>query len=319
MMGFLAGLLLLAGTPAVVQAQAGPDDWTLVFTPMSPAQAQFAGYYAALELGYYSEEGLTVTIDHPFASQSPVDCLSNGKCQATLLTLSLAIRTVDDGVPLVNILQTSMNSATLIISRLGKDPRTMKEAKVAVFRAGFGQLARSFAEIEDLGYDWVTTTSSSAVNLFISGAVDATLARSYDEYYKILQSGLISPEKGIYSFEESGHNIQQEGIYVTRTYYETHRDQAEAFARASRRGWEWVTDHQEEALDLVMRYVKKHRIATNRTLQSLMLKEVLRLQVDRGSGVREFRLRPDMVEKADDLLLRSGMIQRRITMEDLLP
>lgn len=323
--GFLAGLLLLAGLSAFAQkprqARKPVDTlgWNLVFTPTSPAQAQFAGYYAALEMGFYAEEGLNVTIVHPFATQSAVDHIRKGKCQATVLPLSLAMRTVESGLPLVNILQTSMNSATLIISRWGEDPRTLKGAKVTAFRAGFGQLAKSYSELENLDYQWVTTASSSAVNLFVSGAVDATMARSFDEYYKILQSGLVDPEKGIYRFEDGEYNIQQDGVYVTRTYYETHRAQAEAFARASRRGWEWAAANPEKTLDIVMRYVKEHRIATNRTLQGLMLQEVLRLQKDHESGVREFRLRPDMIEKANDMLLRSGGMTHRITKEDLLP
>ena len=47
-----------------------------------------------------------------------------------------------------------------------------------------------------------------------------------------------------------------------------------------------------------MQYVNKNGIATNRVIQRLMLKEVLRLQVDRESKKREFRLRPDMVQRA---------------------
>ena len=311
----LACLLLGVGGAAAAQA---PTD-TLVFTPMSPAQAQFAGYYVALELGFYAEEGLTVQIVHPFASQDVVDKIRNGECQATILPLSLAMRTVDQGLPLVNILQTSMNSATLIISRWGEDPRKLHGAKVAAFRAGFGQLARSFAEMENLDYEWVTTSSASAVNLFFSGAVDATLGRSYDEYYKILSSGLVDPDKGIYRFEDGEYNIQQDGVYVTRDYYETHRRQAEAFARASRKGWDWALENPEETLDLVMRHVRQDRIATNRTLQKLMLQEVLRLQKDNETDERAFRIRPDMVEKADDMLLRAGRISRKITLEDLLP
>ena len=290
-----------------------------VFSPLSLPQAQFAGYYVALDRGYYREEGLDVVIDHPFATELIVDKILKGECDASVLTLSLAMRMVGEGHPLVNILQTSMNSATLIISRLGDDPVTLRGARVTGFRAGFGQMAQSFAVKEKLDYDWVYTSAASAVNLFISGAVDATLARSYDEYYKILQSGLIDQEKGIYRFEDHEYNIQQDGVWVTREYYETHRTQAEAFARASRRGWEWAAGNPEEALEVVMRYVKENRVATNRTLQWLMLKEVLRLQVDHDSGRREFRLRPDMVQTADDLFISSGRLSRHVTLEELLP
>jgi len=311
--------ILLALTLLSVSLQAGAQEAgeKFVFTPQSTAQAQFAGYYVALEKGFYAEEGLDVEIAHPYATTSAVDNIRAGVCQATILPLSLAMRTIDGGLPLVNILQTSMNSAMVIISRWGADPLTLRGAKVATYRAGFGQLARSFAEMENLDYEWVLT--ASVKNIFIAGAVDATLARSYDEYYQLLQTRIIQPDTGIYRFEEHEYNVQQEGVYVTREYYETHKAQAEAFARASRRGWEWAEKNPEKTLDLVMRYVREFRIATNRTLQALMLKEVIRLQHDHDSGIKEFRLRPDMVDKADDMLEKAGMLKRRITCEDLLP
>ena len=81
----------------------------------------------------------------------------------------------------------------------------------------------------------------------------------------------------------------------------------------------WALEHEEETLDIVMEYVHRNRIATNRTLQQLMLEEVLRLQVDRDSGEREFRVRPDMVEGASRMLLGQGMISRMVTYEELMP
>ena len=53
--------------------------------------------------------------------------------------------------------------------------------------------------------------------------------------------------------------------------------------------------------------------------QGLMLDEVLRLQQDRDSGVREFRLRRDMVEKANDTMLRAGVLIGPVTYEELMP
>lgn len=300
----------------VLPLSAGAQE-RFVFSPQSNAQAQFAGYYAALEKGFYAEEGLDVEIRHPFVTTSALDNIREGNCQAVTLPLTLAMRTVGNGMPLVNILQTSMNSATVIISRWGEDPLTLHGAKVTAFRAGFGLSARSFVEMLGLEYQWIT--SASEVSLFVAGAVDATLGRSFDEYYRILQSGIDIPEKAIYRFEDGEFNIQQDGVYVTREYFERHRETAEAFARASRKGWEWVLENREEALDIVMQYTKKLRIATNRTLQELMLDEVLRLQLDHESGLREFRVRPDMVEKANRMLLNSGALPAPVKPEEILP
>ena len=67
-----------------------------------------------------------------------------------------------------------------------------------------------------------------------------------------------------------------------------------------------------------MQYVDKNHMATNRVMQRLMLKEVLRLQVDRESKKREFRLRPDMVRKASQLMVENQMLSREVTYEELV-
>jgi len=48
-----------------------------------------------------------------------------------------------------------------------------------------------------------------------------------------------------------------------------------------------------------------------------MLKEVLRLQVDRESKKREFRLRPDMVQLASRLMVEYGMLSKEVTYSQL--
>ena len=106
---------------------------------------------------------------------------------------------------------------------------------------------------------------------------------------------------------------------MTRDYYNGHKEQAQRFARASKKGWEWAAAHPEETLDIVMKYVDREHIATNRVMQRLMLKEVLRLQVDRDSKKREFRLRPDMVKLASRLMVKNMMLGQEVTYESLMP
>ena len=303
-------LALAAALPAFGQTK-------FVFTPQWSAQAQFAGYYVAKDMGFYREEGLDVEIRHPFSTQTREEIVLSGGSDAVSLFMCEAMEMVDKGIPLVNILQTSMNSGMTIISRYGSDPMTLRNAKVIKWRAGFSQIAMAMVAREHLDYRWITAASS--LNIFVSGAVDAALAMSYNEYYQFLSTGLISPDKGIYRFSEHGYNIQEDGVYMTAEGYSKNRDAAERFSRASRRGWEWCAEHPEEALEIVMKYVKQFRIPTNQVLQQLMLEEILRLQLDPDSGKREFRLRPDMVKLSSDLMLEGGVIEHEVTYEMLMP
>ena len=288
----------------------------IVFTPQWTAQAQFAGYYVAEVKGFYREAGVKVRIEHPSVTQPAMVRLRSGECQATTLQLCQALEIVDAGVPLVNILQTSMNNAMVIVSARDKDPLSQKGARVGIWSVGFGQLAICMSIKDHLDYQWVHL--AQGVNLFVAGALDATLAMSYNEYYQLIQAGMNISDKAVYRFCDHGYNVQEDGIYMTREYYQTHRQQARKFAEASRKGWEWAAQHPDEALDIVMQYVDRDRIATNRTLQRLMLKEVLRLQVDRESKKREFRLRPDMVKLASSLMKSNMMLGREVMYEELI-
>ena len=304
--------MVLAAATAIGWAQKE----TIIFTPQWTAQAQFAGYYVAQEKGFYKEAGIDVKIVHPSVTQSAVNRMLNNESQATTLQLCQAMELVDLGEELVNILQTSMNNAMVIVSARNKNPMTQKGQRVGIWSAGFGQIAICMSIKEKLDYDWVRFATN--INLFVAGALDATLAMSYNEYYQLVQTGMKLSDKNVYRFCDHGYNIQEDGVYMTRSYYEKHRKQAKAFANASKKGWLWAVDHPEETLEIVMKYAKTDRIATNRVMQKLMLEEVLRLQVDRESKKREFRLRPDMVKKASQLMVENKMLVREVKYEELI-
>ncbi|MDO4998959.1 MAG: ABC transporter substrate-binding protein [Bacteroidales bacterium] len=313
-MRFARILTVLAASLSAAAAATAQEPF--VFSPQWTAQAQFAGYYAALEMGFYHEEGLDVRIVHPFHFQTPEQTLISGECDAATIQLMQAMELVDSGTPLVNILQTSMNNATVIVSRRG-NPLERRGARVGTWKAGFNQIAFCLDKAERLNYNWVRVAAN--VNLFVQGAIDATLAMSYNEYNLLLQAGAEITEENVYRFRDHGYNIQDDGVYMTLAAYRRHKDRAERFARASRRGWEWVADHPREALALVREYVSKNVVATNEVLQKLMLDEILDLQLDPDSGQRSFTLRPDMVRQASGMMLEAGLISRPVEYEELIP
>ena len=308
-------LILVAGAMLAllpIQAQKAK----FVFTPQWTAQAQFAGYYVAYEKGFYRQAGIDVDIIHPSATQPAMARVLNHESHATTLQLCQAMEIVGDGVPLVNILQTSMNNAMVIVSRKNEDPLKQKGIKMGIWNAGFGQLAICMSMKEHLDYEWIRIASN--INLFISGAIDATLAMSYNEYYQLAQAGVKLTDKNVYRFCDHGYNVQEDGVYMTREYYNQHRDEAHRFAEVSKKGWEWAAEHPEETLEIVMKYVQRNYIGTNRVLQELMLKDVLRLMVDRDSKKREYRLRPDMVKLASHLMVEYQMLSREVTYDELI-
>ena len=287
-----------------------------VFTTIWTAQAQFAGYYVAKEKGFYKELGLDVVIQHPSLTSSAFNRLKTDQCDAAMFSMMSAMDFISQGIPLVNIFQDSMNSSNILVSRWGTNPLDMKGKKVGIFNADPNYLTYIMSQREGMDYQWVRFTSD--INVFLSGAVDATMVVSYNEFCLLKQAGFRMSENSIYRFSEHDYNIQENGVYVKRDYFLTHRIEVSKFAAASRRGWEWVAAHPDEALEIVMKYVNRYKTHTNRVMQKLMLEEVLRQQIDRESKRREFRVRPDMVQKASKLMFESGMLKREVTYKELM-
>ena len=240
--------------PMVIKAQGEH----FVFTTAWKAQAQFAGYYVAYEKGFYRKEGLDVEIQHPTLTSSALTRLKSQECDAAMFSLMSAMDFISQGFPLVNIFQDSMNSSNMLISRWDTDPLKMKGKKVAIFNSDPNYLTFIMDRREGMHYEWIPFTSG--INLFLSGAVDATMVVSYNEYYQLIQAGFKMSDESVYRFSDHDYNIQETGVYVKRDYYLKHRSACQKFAKASRQGWEWAAKHPKEALDIVMKYVDHDHI-----------------------------------------------------------
>ena len=279
----------------------------VTFTPQWTAQAQFAGYLVALDMGFYEEEGLDVSIVYPSYSMSSDNLLRQGECQFTTTMLLDALYDADHGYQLINLLQTSQQNGLVIVGYNGKNPEKMGPgSKVGIWNAGFSLLSMILDMRENKGFDFIRFTNN--VSLFMSGAIDATIAMSYNELLQLRQCNVDLSDTAIYRFADHDYNIPEDGLYTTSTYYKEHPETCKRFARASKKGWQWCHEHPDEALEIVMKHVRANGISTNRVMQKLMLEEVLRLQKDPETGEATFRLDKAKIEYASRLLYQCGLV-----------
>lgn len=278
----------------------------IVFTPQWTPQSQFAGYYAAIDNGYYEEEGLDVKIVHPTKSKGAMNMLEQGKCNIITSELIQAMMPLESGLQLVNILQTTQHSTLVLLARNEgiESMSDLKYNRVGTWKIGFNEIPHMIDSEQNLEIQWIKFINS--INLFISGAIDATLAKSYNEQILFSMSG-VTPGS-IIKFSEMGFDYPEDGLYVTEEFYEKYPEQCKAFARASRKGWEWVRNNKEEALEIVMKYVKAENIATNRYHQKWMLENILEAQIDKEEGEPTYELKREGFEKLNNDLLKYGYI-----------
>ena len=287
----------------------------IVFTPQWTPQSQFAGYYVAQEKGFYKEAGVEVEFQHPSVSYSAANRLMEGSSDIITQQLVQAMILIDRGMPMVHVLQTSQRNALVLVSKSDsiRTIEDLKGKKVGVWKAGFGELAYIMDTEKNLDIQWIPFLES--VNLFLSGAIDATLAMSYNEYLKIRVAG--HEDKPVIRFSETEYNYPEDGLYVSTDFYQRHPDKVKAFVEASRKGWEWAHEHPEETLDIVMKWAEKENVHTNRIHQQWMLEQILSLQCEEGEKKPSFRLDGQMIDKLSELLLKHHRIQHPVDVQKL--
>ena len=285
----------------------------ITFTPQWTPQSQFAGYYAALEKGYYSEAGLDVSIVHPTASYSSMSMLKDGTSDIITSELIQAMMISDGDLKLVNLLQTTQHSTLVLISRTEnvRELSDLAGCRIGTWKVGFSEIPHMIDEEQHLDIEWVKLINS--LNLYIAGAIDATLAKSYNELILFSMSG-ITPGSVLY-FSEHGYDFPEDGLYVSEEFYIDNPEQCLLFAEASRKGWEWVRNNREEALDIVMKYVKESNVPTNRYNQKWMLDAILEAHEDVKGGLPSYRLDEDAFNGLNEALLKYGYIAKPVEFE----
>lgn len=278
----------------------------ITFTPQWTPQSQFAGYYAALENGYYAEAGLDIAIKHPTTSYSSISMLKDGTANIITSELISAMIATDKDVRLVNLLQTTQHSTLVLVSRIENVQQLADLAgrRVGTWRVGFSEVPYMIDDEQQLDIEWVQFTSP--LNLYISGAIDAAMCKSYNEQVLFAMAG-ITPAS-VLRFADMGYDFPEDGLYVTEAFYKKYPELCRKFAEASRKGWEWVRSHREEALAIVMKYVKAENVPTNVYNQKWMLEAVLAEQEDIEGEAPSYNLSIDAFNQLNTALLKHGYI-----------
>src|SRR5438552_18359705 len=110
-----AALSITACGSAATAAPATPDKVSLQLKWVT--QAQFAGYYAALDQGYYKAQNLDVTILEGGANIAPEQVVASGGAQFGLDWMGSLLSSRDQKVNLVNIGQVFQRGAILEFTR----------------------------------------------------------------------------------------------------------------------------------------------------------------------------------------------------------
>ncbi|TFD85573.1 ABC transporter substrate-binding protein [Cryobacterium lactosi] len=265
-----AGALVLTGCTAAGDTASTDDSSSGDLTPVTlqlqwVAQAQFAGYYAAVDQGYYEDEGLDVTIEEGGADIVPQDVLASGDVDYAISWVPKVLGSIEQGANITDVAQIFERSATTQISF--KDKNITSPADLAgknVGSWGYGNEWELFAGMQKDGVevgDISLVQQAFDMNAFLAGDIDAAQAMTYNEYAQVLET--INPDTGelyqpedlnVIDWNEEGTAMLQDAIWANTDKLaddEAYADQTVKFIKASIKGWIYAAENPEDAATIV--------------------------------------------------------------------
>jgi NitT/TauT family transport system substrate-binding protein len=243
-------------------------------------QAQFAGYFVAMEKGFYADENLDVTIVPGGPDIIPEQQVTNGQADFGVDWVASFLAFRDKGLPIVDIAQIYQSSGLMLISKKSvniKSAQDLKGHNVGVWYGGneFEFLALMDKLHEDPDKDLNVIKQGFTMDPFLAGQMDAASAMTYNEYQIVLESGVSADDLNVIRYNDEGVGMLEDNLFATEDMISTKPDLVQRFVRASMKGWQSAIDDQQGAVDTVMKYVEPGSTTADHQLR--MMSEVAKL------------------------------------------
>jgi NitT/TauT family transport system substrate-binding protein len=231
------------------------------------AQAQFAGYFAAADQGYFKAEGLDVTLVEGAVDITPQKVLADGQVDFALAWVPKALQTREAGADLVDIGQIFQRSGTLQVSFKDKAITKLADFKgKKIGNWGFGNEFEIFAGLTKAGLDPakdVTLVQQQFdMKALLAGEIDAAEAMTYNEYAQVLEAknpktgALYTPaDFNVVSYNDAGVGMLQDAVWADGKKLASdpvYQDEAVKLLKASMKGWVYCRDNTQKCADLVV-------------------------------------------------------------------
>ncbi|MBF0516673.1 MAG: ABC transporter substrate-binding protein [Nitrospirae bacterium] len=281
------------------------------FVPQWLPQAQFAGFYVALDKGFYKKYGVDLKIITGGPERPPFVQLKEGRADFALMELSSAIAMLAKGQRLINIAQVVRQNSQMIVARKASGIVTVDDLngmKLSVWGGDYGDYS-AIAFLKRHHIKAHIVNQSASVDLFMRGAVDAAVAMSYNDYHNILNSGLDPGDLVTFAFHDYGVDFPEDGLYVSEQRHTADPELSCAFVRASVEGWLYAFAHPDEALDIVMKYMIEAHVPSNKAHQKWMLTKMRELIIPDNDTTQIGILRREDYEHTAGQLKADGLIE----------
>ncbi|MBI2880223.1 MAG: ABC transporter substrate-binding protein [Candidatus Tectomicrobia bacterium] len=221
-----------------------------------------AGFFAALELGYFKKAGIDLAYIRGHGSGQTVKDVAAGVAPIGFADIAAQIIFVGQNPdrPLTSLSVIHDKSMFVIFTLAGRGIRTPKDLEGKTIAATPGDGSRvifpalaAINNVDESKVKWVDMAPGASVPSVIKGSVDGV--GLYNASYPILARGAAKQGKKIYTlvYSDFGVDVYSNGVFATHTVLKEREDMVRKVVEASMKGHAWAVEHPKEAIDVFVK------------------------------------------------------------------
>ncbi|MBR0462664.1 MAG: ABC transporter substrate-binding protein [Erysipelotrichaceae bacterium] len=254
--------------------------------------------YVAQEKGYFAEEGLNVTITAPAGYSDALTFPAAGKAEAGLYYMDdVTVAYCDQGMD-IKILGTATQESLNVMCALkesgiespadfkgktiGYTGSTFLKAKILTILKDQG-LTEDDITLVDIGFDSITALTTGSVDVVAGSMVNSEIIQLEDAGYEV----------NYWTWDKYGAPREYNTVFVVnKTDYEADQEKYDAFVRACQKGFDFVKDNPEAAMDIIMNNEDAVNYELDREVEAKGLQMLI--DIENASGVKFMTMKADV-------------------------
>ena len=275
-------------------------------------QFEYAGFYAAIEKGYYKDIGLDVELKE---FQEGIDITKevlNKNASFGISTSSLLLEKLNKKPVVLVASYFKQNALALVTKPHIKSPADLKNKKILALESelnhtSLGVMLKDFALTKD---DFTLINHDFKIDKFVNDEVDAMSVFVTSQPFELDKSGvkynILNPANfGIYSYDGE--------LFTSQDFINNNLEKVQNFVEATNKGWEYAFKNKEELVNLIYdKYTKR------KTKDSLMFEANQTEKIFKTNIFKIGAIAPELIKLNADMFTNLGLVDKNYDLNSML-
>ncbi|MBW6488927.1 ABC transporter substrate-binding protein [Sulfurimonas sp.] len=275
-------------------------------------QFEFAGFYAAIEKGYYKDIGLEVELREYVDGIDISDEVIDKKATFGVSSSSLLLDKLQDKPVVLIASYFKQNALAFAVRPEISSIEQLRGKKIMAlpYEIDHTSIGVLLKEGELKSSDYTLVTHDFSIEKFRSGEVDAMSIFISNQPYFLDKEGIgyniLNPaDFGIYSYDVE--------LFTSEELARSNPDMVEKFAAATNRGWEYAFKHKKEIIDLIYDKYSKEKTKESLLYEAQVVERLFKTNIFKTGAVV-----PELIKLNAQMYAKLGLLKDGFELQDIL-